>query len=129
MDDFGTGYSSLSNLRAFPFDKIKVDGSFVRSIDTNEQAATIVRAVLGLGRGLGLPVLAEGVETQAEMEFLSNEHCDEVQGFLLGRPVDIKQFRHLTHPADATANEAAEQDNQVGEIEHVAPGRLRVVAG
>ena len=93
MDDFGTGYSSLSNLRAFPFDKIKVDSSFVRSIDTNEQAATIVRAVLGLGRGLGLPVLAEGVETQAEMEFLSNELCDEVQGFLLGRPVDIKQFR------------------------------------
>ena len=63
MDDFGTGYSSLSNLRAFPFDKIKIDGSFIRSVDSNEQAATIVRAVLGLGRGLGLPVLAEGVET------------------------------------------------------------------
>ena len=63
MDDFGTGYSSLSNLRAFPFDKIKIDGSFIKSVDTNEQAAAIVRAVLGLGRGLGLPVLAEGVET------------------------------------------------------------------
>jgi EAL domain-containing protein (putative c-di-GMP-specific phosphodiesterase class I) len=129
MDDFGTGYSSLSNLRAFPFDKIKVDGSFVRSIDTNEQAATIVRAVLGLGRGLGLPVLAEGVETEAEMQFLSKELCDEVQGFLLGRPIEIKQFRHLTHPADATADEAAEQDNQVGEIERPPQGRLRVVAG
>ena len=70
MDDFGTGYSSLSNLRAFPFDKIKIDGSFVRSVNTNDQAATIVRAVLGLGRGLGLPVLAEGVETRAELEFL-----------------------------------------------------------
>jgi hypothetical protein len=66
MDDFGTGYSSLSNLRAFPFDKIKIDGSFIKSVNTNEQAATIVRAVLGLGRGLGLPVLAEGVETPAE---------------------------------------------------------------
>ncbi|MGB9369402.1 MAG: EAL domain-containing protein [Xanthobacteraceae bacterium] len=97
MDDFGTGYSSLSNLRAFPFDKIKVDGSFVRSIDTNEQAATIVRAVLGLGRGLGLPVLAEGVETEAELRFLENEFCDEAQGYLLGRPADIEQFRHLTH--------------------------------
>ena len=60
MDDFGTGYSSLSNLRAFPFDKIKIDGSFIRSVDSNDEAATIVRAVLGLGRGLGLPVLAEG---------------------------------------------------------------------
>jgi diguanylate cyclase (GGDEF)-like protein len=97
MDDFGTGYSSLSNLRAFPFDKIKVDGSFVRSIDTNEQAATIVRAVLGLGRGLGLPVLAEGVETEAELRFLAHEFCDEAQGYLLGRPADIEQFRHLTH--------------------------------
>jgi len=128
MDDFGTGYSSLSNLRAFPFDKIKVDGSFVRSIDTNEQAATIVRAVLGLGRGLGLPVLAEGVETEAEMQFLSKELCDEVQGFLLGRPVDIKQFRHLTHPADAAANEVAELDIPV-EGTALAPQRLRVVAG
>ena len=88
-----------------------------------------MRAVLGLGRGLGLPVLAEGVETQAEMEFLSSEHCDEVQGYLLGRPVDIKQFRHLTHPADATANEAAEQDNQVDEIKRPPQERLRVVAG
>jgi diguanylate cyclase (GGDEF)-like protein/PAS domain S-box-containing protein len=130
MDDFGTGYSSLSNLRAFPFDKIKVDGSFVRSIDTNEQAATIVRAVLGLGRGLGLPVLAEGVETQAEMEFLSSELCDEVQGFLLGRPVDIKQFQHLTHPAGVeVVNQAAGQEVQVGEIARLPQGRLRVVAG
>src|SRR6201994_1643473 len=97
MDDFGTGYSSLSNLRAFPFDKIKIDGSFVKSVNSNAQAATIVRAVLGLGRGLGLPVLAEGVETDAELEFLRNELCDEVQGYLLGRPAAIDQFRHLTH--------------------------------
>ncbi|HEX4390869.1 MAG TPA: GGDEF domain-containing phosphodiesterase, partial [Mycobacterium sp.] len=97
MDDFGTGYSSLSNLRAFPFDKIKIDGSFIKSVNSNEQAATIVRAVLGLGRGLGLPVLAEGVETEAELQFLRNEKCDEVQGYLLGRPAAIGSFRHLTH--------------------------------
>ncbi|WP_159010359.1 EAL domain-containing protein [Bradyrhizobium sp. S69] len=97
MDDFGTGYSSLSNLRAFPFDKIKIDGSFIKSVNSNEQAATIVRAVLGLGRGLGLPVLAEGVETDAELQFLRDELCDEVQGYLLGRPAAIGQFRHLTH--------------------------------
>jgi predicted signal transduction protein with EAL and GGDEF domain len=97
MDDFGTGYSSLSNLRAFPFDKIKIDGSFIKSVNSNSQAATIVRAVLGLGRGLGLPVLAEGVETDAELQFLRDELCDEVQGYLLGRPAAIGSFRHLTH--------------------------------
>jgi diguanylate cyclase (GGDEF)-like protein/PAS domain S-box-containing protein len=100
MDDFGTGYSSLSNLRAFPFNKIKIDGSFIKSVNSNDQAATIVRAVLGLGRGLGLPVLAEGVETDAELQFLQDELCDEVQGYLLGRPAAIGSFRHITH-ADA----------------------------
>jgi diguanylate cyclase (GGDEF)-like protein len=97
MDDFGTGYSSLSNLRAFPFDKIKIDGSFIKSVDTNEQAATIVRAVLGIGRGLGLPVLAEGVESDDELRFLREELCDEIQGYLLGRPARIETFRELTH--------------------------------
>jgi diguanylate cyclase (GGDEF)-like protein/PAS domain S-box-containing protein len=97
MDDFGTGYSSLSNLRAFPFDRIKIDGSFIKSVNSNGQAATIVRAVLGLGRGLGLPVLAEGVETDAELQFLQDELCDEVQGYLLGRPAAIGSFRNLTH--------------------------------
>ena len=97
MDDFGTGYSSLSTLRAFPFDRIKIDGSFIKSVNSNGQAATIVRAVLGLGRGLGLPVLAEGVETDAELQFLHDELCDEVQGYLLGRPAAISSFRNLTH--------------------------------
>ncbi len=97
MDDFGTGYSSLSNLRAFPFDKIKIDGSFIKSVNSSDQAATIVRAVLGLGRGLGLPVLAEGVETDAELHFLRDERCDEAQGYLLGRPAAIGDFRNLTH--------------------------------
>jgi diguanylate cyclase (GGDEF)-like protein/PAS domain S-box-containing protein len=101
MDDFGTGYSSLSNLRAFPFDKIKIDGSFIKSVNSNEQAATIVRAVLGLGRGLGLPVLAEGVETDAELQFLRDELCDEGQGYFLGRPAAIENFRGLTHSGPA----------------------------
>jgi diguanylate cyclase len=97
MDDFGTGYSSLSNLRAFPFDRIKIDRSFVKAVHTNQQAATIVRAVLGLGKGLGLPVIAEGVETAAELQFLQDENCDEVQGYLLGRPAGIGSFRQYTH--------------------------------
>ena len=100
MDDFGTGYSSLSNLRAFPFDKIKIDGSFIKSVNVNDQAAAIVRSVLGLGRALHLPVLAEGVETTAELAFLESEHCNEAQGYLLGRPDNIENFRQLTHGAD-----------------------------
>jgi diguanylate cyclase (GGDEF)-like protein/PAS domain S-box-containing protein len=108
MDDFGTGYSSLSNLRAFPFDKIKIDGSFIKSVNSNDQAATIVRAVLGLGRGLGLPVLAEGVETDAELQFLRDERCDEVQGYLLGRPAAISSFRYLTH-AEAVLDDVTDE--------------------
>jgi len=100
MDDFGTGYSSLSNLRAFPFDKIKIDGSFIKSVNVNDQAAAIVRSVLGLGRALRLPVLAEGVETAAELAFLESELCDQVQGYLLGRPGEIAGFRQLTHGDD-----------------------------
>ena len=103
MDDFGTGYSSLSNLMAFPFDKIKIDASFIRSVNANDQAATIVRAVLGLGRGLRLPVLAEGVETHAELVFLQRELCDEAQGYFLGRPSEIDSFRHLTHGSAANS--------------------------
>jgi EAL domain-containing protein (putative c-di-GMP-specific phosphodiesterase class I) len=92
MDDFGTGYSSLSNLRAFPFDKIKIDRSFIHAVHTNPQAAAIVRAVLGLGRGLDLPVIAEGVETPEELSFLNSEGCTEAQGYLFGRPAPIGEF-------------------------------------
>ena len=101
MDDFGTGYSSLSNLRAFPFDRIKIDRSFIKSVNSNQQAATIVRAVLGLGKGLGLPVIAEGVETNEELRFLQEESCDEVQGYLMGRPAEIGSFRQYTHSEPA----------------------------
>jgi predicted signal transduction protein with EAL and GGDEF domain len=120
MDDFGTGYSSLSNLRAFPFDKIKIDGSFVKAVDRNGQAATIVRAVLGLGRGLGLPVLAEGVETAGEHAFLSTESCDEIQGYLVGRPAGISNFRHWT-----SAEAATPQQLDSGEERQVAGSRRK----
>jgi diguanylate cyclase (GGDEF)-like protein/PAS domain S-box-containing protein len=96
MDDFGTGYSSLANLRAFPFSKIKVDQSFIRSVDNNDQSAAIVRAVLGLGSGLNVPVVAEGVERQEELEFLKGEICQTAQGFLLSRPEDIATFAAVT---------------------------------
>jgi len=92
MDDFGTGYSSLANLRAFPFSRIKVDQSFIRSVDSNDQSAAIVRAVLGLGSGLNVPVVAEGVERPEELEFLRGEVCQSAQGYLLSRPQEIGRF-------------------------------------
>ncbi|WP_342108342.1 EAL domain-containing protein [Methylobacterium sp. SI9] len=97
MDDFGTGYSSLSNLRSFPFDRIKIDRSFIKAVHSNPQGAAIVRSVLGLGRGLGLAVVAEGVETDEELSFLAAEHCTLAQGYLLGRPSPIAIFAEYTH--------------------------------
>jgi diguanylate cyclase (GGDEF)-like protein/PAS domain S-box-containing protein len=82
MDDFGTGYSSLSYLRSFPFDKIKIDQSFVRGLGTNTDAQAIVRAIISLGVGLGVTITAEGVETEAELNCLRGEGCHEAQGFL-----------------------------------------------
>jgi diguanylate cyclase (GGDEF)-like protein/PAS domain S-box-containing protein len=81
MDDFGTGYSSLSYLRAFPFDKIKIDRSFVRDLPTNRHTLAIVRAILGLASGLDMKVVAEGIETQADLACLAAEGCKEGQGF------------------------------------------------
>ncbi|MER9739610.1 EAL domain-containing protein [Mesorhizobium sp. M0187] len=121
MDDFGTGYSSLSNLRAFPFDKIKIDGSFIKSVDSNGQVAAIVRAVLGLGRGLGLPVLAEGVETLGELKFLDAEACEIGQGYYLGRPSPIEAFSELTGVAAPAAQEDASVKQRGGSILMLPP--------
>ncbi|WP_236960581.1 EAL domain-containing protein [Methylobacterium durans] len=87
MDDFGTGYSSLSYLRSFPFDKIKIDQSFVRDLNASEGSGYIVRAVIGLGASLGMTTTAEGVETPDQLQRLRAEGCDEVQGYLISRPV------------------------------------------
>ncbi|MGP0089982.1 MAG: EAL domain-containing protein [Xanthobacteraceae bacterium] len=95
MDDFGTGYSSLSYLQAFPFDKIKIDQSFISNVRSNPQSAAIVCAVIGLARGLQLPVLAEGVETKDQLAFLSQEACNEVQGYFVGRPFPIERYAEM----------------------------------
>jgi EAL domain-containing protein (putative c-di-GMP-specific phosphodiesterase class I) len=95
MDDFGTGYSSLSYLRSFPFDKIKIDQSFVRGLAANHDAQAIVRSIISLGKGLGVTITAEGVETEAELSCLRAEGCNEGQGFLFSkaRPnADITQL-------------------------------------
>ncbi len=95
MDDFGTGYSSLSYLQSFPLDKLKIDQAFVSNLHRNPQSAAIVRAIIVLGHGLGLSVVAEGVETQEQLDLLTREGCDEMQGYLLGHPRPIGHYADL----------------------------------
>ena len=95
MDDFGSGYSSLTYLQAFPFDKIKIDRAFVMHLGRNPQSAAIVRAVIGLGHGLDVSIVAEGVETQEQLGFLAEEGCDAVQGYFIGKPAPIGQYAAL----------------------------------
>jgi diguanylate cyclase (GGDEF)-like protein/PAS domain S-box-containing protein len=96
LDDFGTGYSSLSYLQSFPLDRIKIDRTFISNLGRTEQSLAIVRAVIGLAHGLGVPVLAEGVETSAQLAAVINEGCDEVQGYLIGRPQPIEAYGAIT---------------------------------
>ncbi|MGC2810462.1 MAG: EAL domain-containing protein, partial [Bradyrhizobium sp.] len=106
MDDFGTGYSSLATLHAFPFDKIKLDQSFVKRLPADAAAAAIVRTVLALGVSLGMPVLAEGIETDAQWQFLAREGCNKGQGYLFARPVPLAKLPDAIRAAlQVTRNE------------------------
>jgi diguanylate cyclase (GGDEF)-like protein len=95
MDDFGTGYSSLSYLRSFPFDKIKIDQSFIRDITEREDSMAIIRAVVGMGRSMGMVTTAEGVETEDQLAHLRREGCTEIQGYLLSRPMSGEAARQM----------------------------------
>ncbi|MCA3322179.1 MAG: GGDEF domain-containing protein [Roseomonas sp.] len=95
MDDFGTGYSSLTQLRSFPFDRLKVDRSFIRDLPESAQSLAILRSVLGLGRSLGIAVTAEGVETADQMRILILEGCNSAQGYLIGKPQQAEAYAKL----------------------------------
>jgi len=105
MDDFGTGYSSLSYLRSFPFDKIKIDQSFIQDVATRNDSIAIVRAVTGLGSSLGITTTAEGVETSEQLEALRGEGCTEVQGYLYSRPRPAAEVEDML--AATSASQAA----------------------
>jgi diguanylate cyclase (GGDEF)-like protein len=106
MDDFGTGYSSLSYLRSFPFDKIKIDRSFVAELGKNSDCVAIVRAVTGLGSSLGMATTAEGVETKEQLDMLRAEGCSQVQGFLFSHPRPASEIPFLLHDIDRAAQAA-----------------------
>lgn len=95
IDDFGTGYSSLSYLRRFPIDRIKIDQSFTREVDSSADAAAIARAVIQLGHALDLRVIAEGVESEGQLHFLRQNGCDEIQGYIYARPLDPDALRSM----------------------------------
>jgi EAL domain-containing protein (putative c-di-GMP-specific phosphodiesterase class I) len=105
MDDFGTGYSSLGYLRSFPFDKIKIDQSFIRDLPGKEDSVAIVRAVVGLSSSLGITTTAEGVETKEQIAIQTAEGCNEFQGFLYSRPKSAAAVARII--ADQVPRDAA----------------------
>jgi EAL domain-containing protein (putative c-di-GMP-specific phosphodiesterase class I) len=112
MDDFGTGYSSLSYLQSFPFDKIKIDRSFVKDIADGVGSLNIVRAVAAMANGLGMTTTAEGVETREQLDTVRAEGCTEMQGYLFSRPLPLPDLEALLQTAGmngdiAPANRAA----------------------
>jgi EAL domain-containing protein (putative c-di-GMP-specific phosphodiesterase class I) len=95
MDDFGTGYSSLSYLRSFPFDKIKIDRSFIKDLGEKDDCSAIVKAVASLGAALGMTTTAEGVETAEQLRQIRDQGCTEVQGYFFGRPCPAEKLADL----------------------------------
>ena len=102
IDDFGTGYSSLSYLRHFPIDVIKIDRSFVKDIGDDPKESVIANAIIQLAHSLGCKVLAEGVETKVQADYLRSQGCDLVQGFFFGKPMSAKDFGQLLQPCNST---------------------------
>ena len=106
LDDFGTGYSSLSYLQSFPFDKIKIDRSFIENLLTRPGATAIVAAITDLAHALGMETTAEGVEDNAQLAELRSHGCSSVQGFLFAKPMQAKEVARLFRDEDQTRNVA-----------------------
>lgn len=134
LDDFGVGYSSLSSLRDYAFTKIKIDRSFVQNLVVSERNQTIVKSMIDLGRRLQLAVNAEGVETPEQLQFLFENGCDEVQGFLFARPMPVSRFREWTAgflgrrlvDGNGIGTDTAERDEDGGNVLAFSRGRATV---
>lgn len=104
IDDFGTGYSSLSRLKQLPLDRLKIDKAFVQEVNTRPDDAAITTAVIAMAASMGLRVIAEGVENEAQLRFLKAKHCDEIQGYYLSRPLPVEQMTALLHRHQQTSD-------------------------
>jgi EAL domain-containing protein (putative c-di-GMP-specific phosphodiesterase class I) len=118
LDDFGAGYSSLGYLWQFPFNKLKIDQSFVRAMDTKSNVRNILRAIIGLGRSLNLPITAEGVETPEQAEYLRSLDCTEAQGYHFGRPIPATEvaaiiLRNFAQTSKAASISAADRNIKI----------------
>jgi EAL domain-containing protein (putative c-di-GMP-specific phosphodiesterase class I) len=114
VDDFGTGYSSFSYLKHFPLDTLKIDRSFIKEIAVQPDDAAITTAIIAMGHALGLRVIAEGVETEGHLTLLQKQGCDEIQGYLVGRPVPPERFvEHLTRKRSGPVTPAARRQRSV----------------
>lgn len=109
IDDFGTGYSSMEYLKRFPIDCLKIDKTFIDEIDCRTGQSAIIRAIILLGSSLSLKIIAEGVETQEQLEFLRSQHCDEIQGFYFYKPLSVNEFEKLFQQTDRQKIECRQQ--------------------
>lgn len=105
LDDFGTGFSSMNYLKQFPLDRLKIDQSFVRDILTSEEDGSITKAIIQLGHSLGLKVIAEGVESERQLEFLRESGCDEAQGYYFSRPIPAEELAAMLRAEMAESQE------------------------
>jgi EAL domain-containing protein (putative c-di-GMP-specific phosphodiesterase class I) len=124
IDDFGTGYSSLARLKKFPFDSVKIDRSFIADVAVDADDAAIVSAVIAMAHNLRLKVVAEGVETPEQIRFLRERNCDEVQGYLVSRPITAEKVGEfaLRRAADPLGAMAADCDNAIDPQTSAPPG-------
>ena len=110
IDDFGTGYSSLAYLRRFPVDKLKIDMAFIRGVTTNADDAAIVLAIIRMAHTLKLEVIAEGVETTAQQEYLRNHRCGQIQGYYCSRPLPVPELEKMLLETDLRSSADNEQN-------------------
>jgi EAL domain-containing protein (putative c-di-GMP-specific phosphodiesterase class I) len=102
IDDFGTGYSSLNSLRQFRFHTLKIDRSFIADLDRNPGVRSIIRGIIGMGHALGMVVVGEGVEEDHQLDYLREQHCDLIQGYLTGKPSRAECIEPLLSPSGAS---------------------------